>query len=96
MNQSATLITTGSHGSGFSEYYQQYYEFSVQIDRVVELAVGVSEYSLGLQIADFFATFAYQYYRAGRPKKCGWWKTLCASLRQQGGRYEGYGLKTFP
>jgi hypothetical protein len=96
LEQSSELITDGSRGFGYSDYYRQYYAFSIALDHVIELGVGVSEHSLGLQIADYFATFAYHYHRDGKPEPCGWWDTLCASLRTQNGTFEGYGLKRFP
>lgn len=68
----------------------------IQLDRILEVAGGYSECSVGLQISDFFASMTYQYYKQGCPSDCGWWKTIEASLHNYKGKTEGFGLKLFP
>lgn len=96
LDHSAKLMVGGSGGTGFSGVYQQYYNYFVKLDHLLEMSVGVSEYSIGLQIADYFATCGNSYYKGGKPSPCGWWDTLTKSLRNQSGEYRGYGLKEFP
>jgi len=96
LEQSSALIQQGSYITGYSWFYEQHYEFVLEIERIVELAFGDSKHSLGLQIADYFATFAYQYFRNGRPAGIGWWNTLESNLHRAHGTLNGIGLKVFP
>src|SRR5207245_2054185 len=70
--------------------------FVVAIERVQDLLFVTSSHSLGLQVADYFATMTYCYLRDGRPSPCGWWDTLKASLHTRFGALDGVGLKIFP
>lgn len=80
-------------------YWSEYYghvstQFS--IDRIKEFYLGRSENSIGLQIADYFAHFGYQYFKTGRPNNCKWWSILKNGLYHKDGNLNGYGLKIFP
>jgi hypothetical protein len=96
----ASLAFKGSQVFYFSKSYGQFVSYSHKVKRVVEMTLGNSKNSLGLQVADFYATMAYQYFKAGRPSECGWWKVLQTSLDRKDGNPQGillgYGLKVFP
>lgn len=94
-DSSIKLIRDGSSVQYWSEYYGHVSK-EFQIDRVLEFCFGKSDNSLGLQVSDFVAHFAYQYFKAGQPKKCGWWKTLESGIHTVNGNTDGYGLKVFP
>jgi hypothetical protein len=94
--QSMALIREGSKITFFSPSSGQRTEITHSLDHIVEVSLGVSENSLGLQVADFFATCAYCYFRDGHPTKCGWWDHLCSALYRQDGELIGRGLKCFP
>lgn len=94
-NASMGLMRDGSTVSYWSEYYGHVSE-KFAIDRVKEFYLGKSENSLGIQVADYSATFGYQYFKGGRPNKCGWWETISKSLYKKDGKVEGFGLKVFP
>lgn len=66
------------------------------VDRIVELSFGQSENSIGIQIADFFATMTYNYVRHGKPAGCGWWSLLEESLYRKNKNLLGWGYKEFP
>jgi len=70
-------------------------EIKVQIDRIYDFTFGRSENSVGLQIADFFATMTYAYLKSDK-KQCWWWNTLEASLCHKDNKLEGIGYKEFP
>jgi len=95
-SETFSLLSEGSTGSFFSEVYEATFSFTLQLDHILELAFGDSIGSLGIQVADFFATFAYQHFKAGKPPKCGWWDTLVANLHRKDGVLDGVGLKVFP
>ena len=96
----ANLTYEGSRIIHYSDWYDQIIKYTYQINRVIELAFGDSRNSIGLQVADFFASMTYHYYKKDKPTSCGWWGTLVESLdRQDGdsnGELIGYGLKEFP
>jgi len=94
-NASMGLMRDGSPVSYWSEYYGHVSE-KFAIDRVKEFYLGRSENSLGIQIADYFATFGYQYFKSGCPDTCSWWDTIAKSLYEKEGKRDGFGLKVFP
>lgn len=69
---------------------------TLKIDRIIEFSLGRSENSLGLQIADFFATMTYTYVKDEKPSPCGWWDELESSLYKKDGKLQGFGYKEFP
>lgn len=98
--QVAEMTAGGSVVQYFSSYYYQMIKYIHTIDRILELEMGNSKNSIGLQIADYFATMAYQYFKQSCPKPCDWWLMLTSQLdRKEGdskGKLLGYGLKLFP
>jgi hypothetical protein len=66
------------------------------IDRIIEFSLARSENSIGLQIADFFATMTYTYVKDGKQSPCSWWDELESSLYRKGGQLQGVGYKEFP
>lgn len=91
----ARLVREGSTIRYFSDYYGDHV-YTHKLDRILDLSLGISENSVGLQIADFFATMTYQYFKGGKPDRCGWWDVLHSSLDRRAGRVDGIGLKEFP
>ena len=94
--KAASLVTGGSKILTYNWYRQEYATLSMNMDRIIEVSIGESKHSLGLQLADYFATFTYSYFRDGKPNGCGWWQTLSDSLHQHQGTVNGVGLKVFP
>jgi len=91
------LNTEGSYIMYHSRVFDTYTIKHQDFTRIVENTFGHSEASLGIQIADFFATQANTFLKDGRPAGSGWWKTLYASLKTEpNGKPEGYGYKEFP
>ena len=96
MHEASTdLMRDGSAVTYQSEFFG-YISKSFQIDRIIEFSLGKSENSIGLQVADYYAHFAYQYFKNGKPEKCGWWNTIQSNLYHKNGEVLGYGLKVFP
>jgi hypothetical protein len=91
---SADILREGS--SWVREGMYGYYKAELKMENLHELYLGRSDNSLGLQFADYLATFAYQHFKNGRPADCGWWKTLEAGLYTKDKKLEGFGLKVFP
>ncbi len=90
------LLAEGSRGVYFDQLWGEFFEFILPIERIIELSFGNSKSSIGLQVADFFATMTNTYYKSGKPANCGWWNLLTQSLYQRNGRLLGIGLKEFP
>lgn len=93
-SHSSQLVNQGSQVSFLSQYDGNYYEVTNQLDRIIELVFGDSMHSVGLQLADFFATGTYSYYKSGQSADCGWWELLRASVHMKG--MKGYGIKEIP
>jgi len=70
----------------------------IPLDRVLEFTFARSKNSVGLIVADFFATMTYHYHKYHKHvKQLSWWDTLLSSLyRSKDGIVEGYGYKVFP
>lgn len=96
LGKAAALLHLGATVPAFSWFHQRYFDFNLDMDRILEVSLGDSKHSLGLQYADYFATFTYCYFRDGKPAQCGWWNTLVSSLHQYNGQVDGVGLKLFP
>jgi hypothetical protein len=95
-NTAAALLREGSEQIYFSRFYNSLVIKTFPIDRIIEFSLSRSEYSIGLQIADFFATMTYTYVKEGKPSPCGWWDVLKSSLHRKDGRLQGVGYKEFP
>jgi hypothetical protein len=90
------LLTEGSRGIYYSPIWNDVFEFSLPIQRILELSFGDSINSIGLQVADFFSSLTNAYYKSGKPANCGWWNSLTESLHKKDERVLGVGLKEFP
>lgn len=90
------LMRDGSSLTYWSDFYQGQVNSKFQIDRIKEFYLGLSENSLGIQVADYLSTFGYQYFKGGCPQDCGWWETLSNSLYKKNGKADSFGLKVFP
>jgi hypothetical protein len=89
-NTAAAIFREGS------ELYNSFVEKTFTIDRIIEFSLSHSEHSIGLQIADFFATMTYIYVKNGKPSPCSWWDELESSLYRKEGVLQGVGYKEFP
>lgn len=73
--------------------------FSTELktERILDLAFGESKNSIGLQIADYYATCSRAYHKGGKRKPCGWWDEIWKNLdASKGGTVDGYGYKFVP
>jgi len=95
-NAAAALVREGSDLIYFSRSYNSLVVKTFQIDRIIEFSLGRSENSIGLQVADFFATMSYAYVKHRKPSPCGWWDELESSLHRKDGQLQGVGYKEFP
>ena len=95
LQQAVGLIREGSTIQFHSSFWDQEVVSKHLLDHIVEMALCVSHNSIGLQVADFFATCGYRYFRDS-PQSCGWWNTLRESLYSEAGEVNGCGLKEFP
>jgi len=95
-NAAASLARQGSEITYFSRFYNSFVKKTFPIDRIIEFTLGRSENSIGLQVADFFATMSYTYVKKGKPSPCGWWDKLKSSLHKKDGQLQGVGYKEFP
>lgn len=73
------------------------FTFTLKVDRIVEFTYGVSHNSIGLNIADFFATMTYHYHKNGRSHAESW-SLIEQSLYRcsDSNTVVGYGYKLFP
>lgn len=94
--ETAALLAQGSRIQYVSDFYRDEVVYNHEIEHVLELAHGDSKNSIGLQLADFFATMTYQYFKGGCQPSCDWWRTLKAQLDRKNGALKGYGLKLVP
>lgn len=94
-SNSTELIRQGSEYTYLSDYYGRV-KGNLKIDSVKEFYLGKSDNSIGIQIADFYATYTYQYFKKKCPEDCGWWQTITENLHNNNGVINGYGLKMAP
>jgi hypothetical protein len=91
------LITDGNVIEYYDKEISEYSSKTFKLYHIHEINFGDSKHSVGLQVADFFATMAYSYFKNGMPENWGWWNILRGSLaKDNNGTVEGYGLKIFP
>jgi hypothetical protein len=71
----------------------------VKLSNIKEFYLGRSENSVGIQVADFFATFTYQFFKKGMRETHDWWITIRNQLyasEEGNNKIIGKGLKIFP
>ena len=95
-NAAATLVRKGSELNYFNHFYNSLVKETFSINRIIEFSLGRSENSIGLQVADFFATMTYTYVKDEKPSSCNWWNELESSLHRKEGKLQGVGYKEFP
>lgn len=91
----AQLLTEGSGGIAFSECYGTFYEWSLKFMNILEVHFGDSRHSLGLQIADFVARYAYSWRKADKPSHYPGWSLILPRLYKYP-NHVGWGYKEFP
>jgi hypothetical protein len=72
---------------------------NVRLSNIKEFYLGRSENSVGIQVADFFATFTYQFFKKGLSERHDWWLTIRNQLyaSEEGNeKIIGRGLKIVP
>ena len=68
----------------------------IKLNSIKDIYFGRSSYSLGLQIADFYARYTYSAFKKGDPGYPGWSLIKDALDRNESGQVLGYGLKCEP
>ncbi|MBT9260253.1 MAG: DUF3800 domain-containing protein [Clostridiales bacterium] len=91
----AQLLTEGSGGIAFSKFYGTIYEWRLEFKNILEVHFGDSRHSLGLQIADFVARYAYSWRKAGKPSDYPGWSLILPRLYKYP-NHVGWGYKEFP
>jgi len=95
INSATKLTMRGSHITYWSQFYSNYVEKWLPIPRILEFYIQDSKYSLGIQIADFFARYTYSKRKSGRDDYSGW-DLIEQSLYKRDGKLKGFGYKEFP
>lgn len=95
-DHTAELIRDGSLLIYDSRIFKEFVTMRFRLPHILEVALGDCKYSIGLPVADYFATMAYHFYIQGSPVPCGWWDLPCQNLHQKEGTLQGIGLKEFP
>ena len=90
------LTRNGSKLYYYSPTFELFVKETFKLDKIIEFSFGRSENSIGLQVADFFASMTYAYVKNNKPSSCDWWKTLESSLHRKDGKLDGVGYKEFP
>lgn len=91
----AHILTKHSGGIAFSKFYGTFYEWSLEFTNILEVHFGDSKHSLGLQIADFVARYAYSWRKAGKPSDYPGWSLILQRLYKYSD-HVGWGYKEFP
>ncbi|MEJ5349811.1 MAG: DUF3800 domain-containing protein [Desulfosoma sp.] len=89
------ILMSGSGGVALSKFYDDFYVWSLQFTRIVEVNIGNSKYSLGLQIADFVARLAYSWRKSDKDHSYPGWDLIEPRLYRYPS-YQGWGYKEFP
>jgi hypothetical protein len=84
------------NGSMFSSFSSRLASYTLSFNRILEFCLGNSKNSIGLQVADFFATMTNYYHKRVKPDSCDWWDVLLDSLHRRDGEVEGVGYKESP
>jgi hypothetical protein len=92
----AELIKDGSWITYWSEFYQIVVAKQISISRIVEFHMADSRYSIGLQVADFFARHVHSWRKNNKDPNTPGWQLIKKSLYKQGDKIIGFGYKEFP
>lgn len=90
------LILDGSFVSYWSPFYKTYIERILPLERILEFHTEDSRYSLGLQVADFYARISYSWRKNGKKADYPGWALIREQLYTRGSRVTGWGYKEFP
>ncbi len=97
MHEASTKLT---RDGSFLFYESNFYGFistKIALNRLKEFYLARSENSIGIQIADYYATFTYQYIKSQKREECDWWNTIYSSLHKNPqNRVSGVGIKLYP
>lgn len=89
------LLKRGSGGIAIGKYVATIYEWRLDLRDILEIHLGDSKHSLGLQIADFVARHAYSWWKNGKNSSYPGWKFTEPRLYRYP-NHLGWGLKVFP
>lgn len=96
MHATSTTLTRDGSYLFYLSFEKGFVSEQLKLDRIKEFYLTRSENSIGIQVADYFATFGYQYVKSKDKEKCNWWALILGSLHNADGKVNGIGLKTFP
>ena len=96
LSHAEELIKYGSHITYWSNFYGIFIEKNLKLSRIFEFQMQDSKYSLGLQVADFFARHTYSWRKSGKDNSYPGWALIRKTLYERDGRVEGWGYKEFP
>ena len=68
----------------------------LNVNSIKEFYLGSSENSLGLQVADFYASFTYHFFKKELPREAFYWKDIRKHIFSLNGKFMGIGLKVWP
>jgi hypothetical protein len=89
------ILRRGSEGYCINKWFGIIYTWHLSLDNILEIQFGDSQYSIGLQIADFVARHAYSWYKAGKKNDYPGWQWIEPRLYRHP-NYFGWGYKEFP
>jgi hypothetical protein len=90
------LLRFGSGGIAPSKFFiGAIYEWHLDMSNILEVHLGDSKHSLGLQIADFVARHAYSWWKDNKNPNYPGWNLIEPKLYKYP-RHLGWGLKEFP
>jgi len=95
-NTVTELIKDGSWITYWSDFYQMFITKQLLISRILEFHMADSGYSIGLQVADFFARHAYSWRKNNKDPHYPGWELIKQSLYTHDGKVNGWGYKEFP
>lgn len=96
MHATSTTLTRDGSYLFYLSFHKGFVSEQLKLDRIKEFYLTRSENSIGIQVADYLATFGYQYVKSMEKDKCDWWGHIKSSLHNTNGKITGIGLKTFP
>jgi len=90
------LISLGSRISYWSPFYETYVEKILPLNRILEFHTEDSRYSIGLQVADFYARVTYSRRKNDKRPDYPGWALIREQLYTRDGKVTGWGYKEFP